>query len=82
MSKSIHTISIIIYDRDTAFKAVTAILHDFASDILLRVGYPMKERNIAIIFLVTEMTNDKIGAISGKLGQIESVKVKSTSLKI
>ncbi|AEX84560.1 iron-only hydrogenase system regulator [Marinitoga sp. 1135] len=82
MEKKISTLSIIIYNRDLAYQKVSDLLHNYGEKILLRVGYPMKEKGIAIIFLVVEMTTDELGALSGKLGQIDSVKVKSTTLKI
>ena len=79
--KRIHNISITVYEREVAYKYVNTILHDYADELLLRVGYPVKDRDIAIIFLVAEMTTDELGALTGKLGQIKSVKVKSTTLK-
>ena len=82
MRKKINTISITVYNREAVYKTVSEILHDFAKDILLRTGYPLKDRNVAIIFLITEMTTDQLGALTGKLGQLKSVKVKSTTLKI
>ena len=82
MEKRYHTITITILDRDKVYRRVGELLHDFADQILLRVGYPVQDKNAAIIFVIIEMTNDELGALSGKLGQIESVKVKSTTLKI
>jgi hypothetical protein len=42
----------------------------------------MKEHNIAVIFIIIELTNDELGAFSGRLGQLRSVKVNSTTLKL
>jgi len=81
MEKKFHTITITIYDRDAAFDKVGELLHDYAGDIHLRVGYPVPEKNTAVIFIIVTLTNDELGALSGKLGQINSVKVKSTTLK-
>jgi hypothetical protein len=36
---------------------------------------------MAIIFLVLKTDNDTIGALSGKLGQISGVRVKTVPLK-
>ncbi|MDD3807404.1 MAG: iron-only hydrogenase system regulator [Candidatus Marinimicrobia bacterium] len=77
-----HTLSITIYDRDKVYRKVGELLHDFADSILLRVGYPIENENVAIIFLILKMTGDDIGALSGRLGQLESVNVKVTTLKI
>ncbi len=82
MEKNYHTVTITVYDRESAFHKVSEILHSFAEEIVLRVGHPIKEHNVAVIFLILNMTQDRLGAFSGKLGQIQNVKVKSTSLKI
>jgi len=77
-----HTLTITIYNRDEVYDRVGEMLHSFADKILLRVGYPIPDQNTSIIFVIVKMTNDEIGALSGKLGQISSVKVKSTTLKV
>ncbi|MHC1738808.1 MAG: TM1266 family iron-only hydrogenase system putative regulator [Ignavibacteriaceae bacterium] len=82
MENKFHTLTITVYDRDLVFQQVNAILNKSADDIRLRTGYPMHDRNIAIIFLIVEMSNDGLGALSGKLGQIKNVKVSTTTLKI
>lgn len=82
MEPKIHTVTISIYDREVAFHPVGELLHKFAADILLRVGYPMPDRNVAIIFLIMKMTTNELGALTGKLGQIPSVNVKSITLKV
>ena len=82
MEKKLHTITITIYNRDAVYKQVSNLLHDYAELILLRTGYPIKEKNIAIIFLIVEMTGDELGALSGKLGQITNVKVSANTIKV
>jgi len=79
--KKIHSITITIFDREKCYKPVGEVLHRYADDVLLRVGYPVEEENIAIIFIITKMTNDELGSFTGKLGQIDSVKVRSVSIK-
>jgi len=81
METKLHTLTITIYNRETVYQQVGDLLHEYAEKILLRTGYPVKEKNIAIIFLVVEMTNDEIGALSGKLGQLKNVKVSATTIK-
>jgi putative iron-only hydrogenase system regulator len=81
MEKKLHTITITIYNRDSVYKQVSDLLHEYAEFILLRTGYPFKEKNIAIIFLIVEMSGDELGALSGKLGQLKNVKVSATTIK-
>lgn len=77
-----HIVTIVIDNIETAFQPVSDLLHNYAPHILLRVGYPMRDKNVSAIFLVIDLSLDAMGAFSGKLGQIESVNVKSITLKI
>ncbi len=82
MDKKRHIVTIVVNDPERAFQPVSELLHDYASSILLRVGYPMRDKNVSVIFLIMELSLDEMGAFSGKLGQIKSVKVKTITLKI
>ncbi len=73
--------NIIVEDRQNAYRQVNELLHDFADVIRLRVGYPVPDENMAIILLILKATNDVIGSMSGKLGQVKGVKVKTVPLK-
>ena len=77
-----HIVSIIVEDKDIAFHPVSELLHQYATSILLRVGYPMPECGVSVIFLIMEMETSAMSAFSGKLGQIKAVKVKTTTLRI
>ena len=81
MEKKVHTTTITVFDRNFVYREVGELLHQHADNILLRVGYPMKDQNMAIIFLILKMSTDELGALTGKLGQIETVRVKSITLK-
>ncbi|MCK4715187.1 MAG: iron-only hydrogenase system regulator [Candidatus Marinimicrobia bacterium] len=82
MEKKVHTTTITVFDRNSVYREVGELLHQHADNILLRVGYPMKDQNVAIIFLILNMSTDELGALTGKLGQIETVRVKSITLNV
>jgi len=82
MIENLRIATITILDKDSSYRKVGEILHKYSSKILLRVGYPIKESNIAIIFLVMNLSNDESGAFSGKIGQITSVKIKINKIKM
>ena len=82
MEKRFHTLTIVVYEKESAYKQVNELLHNFGEKILLRTGYPIRENNTAIIFLIVQMTNNELGSLSGKLGQLENVKVNTMTLKI
>lgn len=76
-----YVVNILVENRQNAYKQVNELLHDFADVIRLRVGYPVPDENIAIILLVVKANNDTMGSLSGKLGQIKEVKVKTVPVK-
>ncbi len=73
--------NILVLNREIAYRSVNEILHEFAEHIRLRVGFPVVEENMAIIFVVLKTDNDTVGALSGRLGQVEGVKVKTTLIR-
>lgn len=75
-----YTIDIIVTDRESAYSKVNELLHEYSDIIKLRVGYPVPDANIAIVFLIVKTTNDRMGAFTGKLGKISGVKVKSIAI--
>ena len=82
MAKKRHVVSIIVDDIEYAFHPVSELLHSYAGNILLRVGYPMRDLGVSVIFLIMELSTAEMGAFSGKLGMIKSVTVKAQTLKI
>ena len=82
MTPKRHVVTIIVEDIEAAYQPVSDLLHHYAHSILLRVGYPMRDWGVSTIFLVIELSTAEMGAFSGKLGQMKSVKVKTTTLKI
>lgn len=81
MSKRIGVINIIVQEFDGVAK-VNAILHDSMDVIIGRLGLPYKERGIsAVITLVVDATSDEISSLTGKLGKIEGINVKSVMNK-
>ena len=82
MKKRLFISSITVHNRDLSYKKVSEILHNYAEYIKLRVGYPIENQNISIIFLIMELTNDQAGAFSGAIGQLPSVKVSINPIKM
>lgn len=76
MEKRIGVVGIVVEDLENSSK-VNSILHSFASIIVGRMGIPYKEKNISVISLIVDGTSDSISAMTGKLGKIDGVNVKS-----
>ena len=77
MDKRIGFVGIIVEKRETAGPEVNCVLADHADLILARVGLPCRERKVSVITLVVEATTDELGQLTGRLGQIADVSVKS-----
>ncbi len=76
-----YILNILVSDREKSYKAVNELLHEFAEHIKLRVGFPVPDENMAIIFVVLKTNNDTAGALSGKLGQMSGVKTKLSLIR-
>jgi putative iron-only hydrogenase system regulator len=77
MQNRIAVIGIIVTQRENAAKQVNTVLSEHANIIVGRMGIPYHERGLSVISLIVDGTTDEIGALTGKLGNIPSVKVKS-----
>ncbi|AGB18826.1 putative iron-only hydrogenase system regulator [Thermoanaerobacterium thermosaccharolyticum M0795] len=77
MRNRLAVIGILVQNRELTSEKVNRILSEYANIIVGRMGIPYKERNVSIISIIVDGTTDDIGALTGKLGSIEGVKVKS-----
>ena len=80
-NKRLGVIAIVIEDLEQA-EQVNALIHEYNDLMVGRMGIPYKERNISIISLMVDGTTDRINALTGKLGRIEKVQVKSMLTKV
>ncbi len=80
MDTRLGVIGIVIEDRDAAPK-VNQILSDYADMIVGRMGIPYQKRELAVISIIVDGSTDHIGALTGKLGNIKGVTVKSALTK-
>lgn len=76
MEKRIGTISIVISDRSVA-KSVNELVSQYGESILARYGLPLRNQGLHIINLVIEATTDEINALTGRLGRLPGVEVKT-----
>ncbi|MDK2799314.1 MAG: hypothetical protein PWP27_2633 [Clostridiales bacterium] len=73
----IVVVGIVVSNREEDAKKVNDILSAYGHLIVGRMGIPYKDRGISVISIIVDGTNDDIGALTGKLGNIRGVKVKS-----
>ena len=80
MEKRVALIGIIVENLDST-PQINDILHEYAKDIIARLGVPYRERDVCIISIVIDAPQDKISALSGRLGRIDGVSVKAMYTK-
>ena len=74
-------IGIVVQNREY-IEEVNRILTKYGKVIRGRIGVPDRENETAVIGLITEGTNDEIGALTGKLGNIPGIIVKSALVPV
>ena len=81
MNKRVGSVAILIDHADAAtIDQVNHLLTEYADLIVGRMGIPYRERQVSIISLIVDGDNDRIGALSGRLGQLPKVTTKSLLL--
>ncbi len=75
--KRLGFVGIIIDDREKSAGTVNKTLSEHAELILARTGLPNAKGNRSIITLVIDATTDELGVLTGKLGNIPGISVKS-----
>ena len=68
---------IILVTGEGDIQAINAIISEHADLILGRQGIPLRDRSTSVISIVIEGDTDRIGSLTGKLGRLPGVKVKS-----
>lgn len=81
MERRIGVIGIVVENRKEVSDKINKILSDHGDIIVGRMGIPYKERGLCVISLIVDGTTDEIGALTGKLGALSGVKVKSALTK-
>jgi putative iron-only hydrogenase system regulator len=80
-SRRIGVVSIIIHNRKESAMRVNEIITQYGDSIIGRMGIPYEPKGINIIALIIHGTTDDIGALTGKLGSLQDVEVKSVLTK-
>lgn len=79
MEKRTGTVLIRIVSRENVH-LLNEIISQHSDIIIGRQGLP-RENNQSIISLVLEGTTDQIGSLTGRLGRLSGIQVKSVLLK-
>lgn len=76
MENRVAIIGIIVENLSSA-EALNAILHEYSSYIIGRMGIPYREKKISIISVAVDAPEDVISAMAGKIGRLDGVSTKA-----
>ena len=81
METRVAVMGIIVEDTDSV-ESLNAYLHDYGAYIIGRMGIPYRERNISIVSIAIDAPQDVISALSGKIGKLPGISVKTAYGKV
>lgn len=76
METRVAIIGIIVEDYNSV-DTLNAVLHDYGTYIIGRMGIPYREKNVNIISIAIDAPQDIISALSGKIGKINGISTKT-----
>ena len=76
MATRVAVMSIIVENGDSV-ESLNRILHESSRYIIGRMGIPYREKGINIISVAMDAPQDAISAMSGKIGNLPGVSVKT-----
>lgn len=84
MKKRIGSVAVVVEQREKVSNQINKILSKNANCIIGRMGIPSAEHGLSMISLIVEGTPDEIGAMTGQLGSLPGVNLKSalTSVEV
>ncbi len=80
METRIAIIAIIVEDRGSVDR-INALLSEYGSYIIGRMGLPYPKKELSLISVAIDAPEDVIAALSGKLGMVRGISVKTTYSK-
>ena len=81
MEKRIGSVLILVRSK-SATHELNSTISKFSEIVIGRQGLPLKSISYGVISLVLEGTTDEIGALTGQLGRIKGITLKSLVLKV
>ena len=76
MATRVAVMSIIVENSEMTAE-LNAVLHNYGEYIIGRMGIPYRQKGINIISVAIDAPQDTISALSGKIGKLQGVSVKT-----
>ena len=81
MEKRLGCVSIILDRQDAPVSDVNELISQFGDLVIGRLGLPYPSHGVNIITLITDSSVDRLSALTGRLGKLPGVQVKSLMSK-
>lgn len=81
METRVAVVSVVVENYEN-IEEFNNILHQYSEYIIGRMGVPYRNKNISVISVAVDAPQDIINAISGKLGRLNGINVKTLMSKI
>ena len=76
METRVAVMGIIVENKEST-EELNSVLHAYGEYIVGRMGIPYSKKNINIISVAIDAPQDIISALSGKIGKIDGISVKT-----
>ena len=76
MQTRVAVMGIVVENTDSV-ERLNTLLHEYGSYIIGRMGIPYRARNINIVSIAIDASQDVISALSGKIGNLDGISVKT-----
>ena len=76
METRIAVMGIIVENADSV-EALNALLHDYRSYIIGRMGIPYKDKGISVVSIAVDAPQDIISTLAGRVGRLDGISVKT-----
>lgn len=76
METRVASMSIIVSNLESVEK-LNALLHGVSEYVIGRMGIPYREKGIYIISIAIDAPQDTISEVSGKIGRLDGVSIKT-----
>lgn len=81
MDTRIALIGIIVTSHES-IQELNALLSEYGSYIVGRMGIPYREKQVSIISIAIDAPNDVISSLSGKIGMLPGLSTKTVYSKL
>jgi len=80
MERRVGTALIKVCSKESV-SSLNEVISRYSDIIIARQGIPLRDKGFSLISIVFEGDNDMVGALTGQLGKLKDIEIKSVLLK-